>query len=134
VLMVERPYLKLLKSIPGYPFNFEKDLPFIRDLLVDFPSLNLAMEIRDWKTWLMDKRLTGRINYRSRLRRWVKNSIRYKEKDNERHPIQGRKPNDKGVRPGRKGFDLPSRYPVDSGGDDDGKDQGKGEGDRPDQA
>jgi hypothetical protein len=42
----ERRYLHLLKSVPDYPFNFEKDLPFIRDLLVDFPSLDLEKEIK----------------------------------------------------------------------------------------
>jgi hypothetical protein len=124
-LALERRYLGLLKSVPGYPFNFEKDLPFIRDLLVDFPALDLAMEIKDWKTWLMDKRLKGKINYRSRLRRWVKNSIKYKEKDDGKRSIQGRRPNDQGTGSGRKGFDRPSSYPVDAGGIDDGKSQGK---------
>jgi hypothetical protein len=133
-LTLERRYLNLLKSIPGYPFNFEKDLPFIRDLLVDFPALDLAMEIKDWKTWLMDKRLKGKINYRSRLRRWVKNSIKYKEKDDGKRSIQGRRPNDQGTGYGRKGFDRPSSYPVDAGGINDGTSQGKAKDDGDDNA
>lgn len=127
--LLERPLLHLLKFIPGYPFDFEKDLSFIRDLLSDFPDLDMETEIKDWKTWLMDKRFKGKINYRSRLRRWFKNSMKYKEENHERHPIQGRGSNDKRIRSGRKGFDLPSSYPVDAGGIHNENDQGKAEDD-----
>jgi hypothetical protein len=124
----ERQYLNCLKSVPGYPFNFEKDFLFIRDLLVDFPSLDLEKEIKGWKTWLLDRRLKGRINYRSRLRRWLMNSERYKE---ERHGRgRGSQPEAhgeaRGRRGGRKGFDLPSEYPVDVTSGPDEEDQGKG--------
>ncbi|MFZ0448672.1 MAG: hypothetical protein WAL98_05455 [Desulfatiglandaceae bacterium] len=78
----ERYLLALLKSIPGYPFKYEKDLGVIRDLLIDFPTLDLGDEIKDWKTWLMDNNLKKNVNFRSRLRRWLKNSKRYME---ERH-------------------------------------------------
>jgi hypothetical protein len=124
----ERQYLNLLKSVPDYPFNFEKDLPFIRDLLVDFPSLDLEKEIKGWKTWLLDRRPKGRINYRSRLRRWLTNSERYKE---ERHGRgRGSQPEahgeERGRQGGRKGFDLPSEYPVDVTSGPYEEDQGKG--------
>jgi len=124
----ERRYLHLLKSVPDYPFNFEKDLPFIRDLLVDFPSLDLEKEIKGWKTWLLDRRPKGKINYRSRLRRWLTNSERYKE---ERHGRgRGSQPEahgeERGRQGGRKGFDLPSEYPVDVTSGPDEEDQGKG--------
>jgi hypothetical protein len=75
----ERYCLSLLKSIPGYPFKYEKDLGLIRDLLIDFPTLDIGDEIKDWKTWLMDNNLKGNVNFRSRLRRWLKNSKRYME-------------------------------------------------------
>ena len=114
----DRLYLSLLKNISSYPFNFERDLAFIRDLLVDFPTLDLEQEIKAWKVWLLDKNLKGKINYRSRLRRWLKNSIRYrKEKQYEQ---TAKTPTACGSRPeeqkkGRKGFDLPSDYPIDVG-------------------
>ena len=78
----ERSCISLLKSIPGYPFQYGKDLVLIRDLLADFPMLDLGDEIKDWKTWLMDNNLEGKRNYRSRLRRWMKNSNRYMEERN----------------------------------------------------
>jgi hypothetical protein len=121
----ERPYLHTLKSIPDYPFSFEKDLSFIRDLLVDFPALDLEKEIKDWKTWLLDRKLKGKINYRSRLRRWLTNSMKYME--GKRHGKQGHhggQPETHGEKrclpvpgghTGRKGFDLPSDFPIDAG-------------------
>lgn len=78
----ERYLLGLLKSIPGYPFEYEKELGVIRDFLVDFPTLELGDEIKDWKTWMMDNNLKGNVNYRSRLRRWMKNSRKYMEEKN----------------------------------------------------
>ncbi|MBW1928896.1 MAG: helix-turn-helix domain-containing protein [Deltaproteobacteria bacterium] len=132
----DRLYLNLLKSIPGYPFNFEKDLSFLRDLLVDFPTLDFQEEIKAWKTWLLDKNLKGKINYRSRFRKWLQNSVNFKKGEaNEKYTCtkSGRqgsgstKPEARGLRPGRayapegekkgrKGFDLPSAYPIDAGG------------------
>ncbi len=127
---LELPYLHLLKSIPGYTFNFEKDLSFIRDVLTDFPEMDISKEIKNWKTWLLDKSLKGKINYRSRLRRWLQNSIKYKEEkahekrgyNSGQSEADGQK---RGVvgRPGRKGFDLPSDYPIDAGDDYAGEDQ-----------
>jgi len=75
----ERQILSLLKSIPTYPFQFDKDLSFIKDLLVDFPSLDLLEELKAWKTWLLDRGLRGKINYRSRIRKWLQNSIRFRK-------------------------------------------------------
>ena len=90
----ERQYLSLLKSIPNYPFNFERDLSFIRDLLVDFPTLDLKQKIKDWKTWLLDKNPKGKINYRSRLRRWLTNSLKYQEEKKDGDHRQNDKEDD----------------------------------------
>jgi Replication initiator protein A len=79
----ERYCISLLKTIPGYPFTHSKDLELIWDLIADFPKLDLGNEIKDWKTWLMDNSLKGKVNYRSRLRRWMKNSNKYMEEENE---------------------------------------------------
>jgi hypothetical protein len=79
----------------GYPYDQDKDKAFLRDLLADFPTLNLVEEIKQWRAWLMDnqERVKGkvkRINYRSRLRRWCTNASAWKVKNNNK-PAQSRK-------------------------------------------
>jgi len=71
---VERTLLAHLDSIDNFPFDFDTDLDFIHSLSADFPSLDLAEHIKDWKTWLWDnkKNLHGKVRYRSRLRNWLK--------------------------------------------------------------
>ena len=102
-----RHSLHLLKSIQGYPFDYKKDLTFIQDLLIDFPSADINSNIKDWKVWLLDNPLKGKINYRSRLRKWIQNSIRYKSgKGYGKIELNKDKAD-------RKGFDLPSNYPID---------------------
>ncbi len=70
----ERTVLAHLDSIEGYQFDFDTDLDFVHSLSVDFPSLDLAEQIKSWKTWLWDNRkdLKGKVNYRLRLRNWLK--------------------------------------------------------------
>jgi DNA-binding transcriptional ArsR family regulator len=70
----EREILNFLKGISGYPFNYELDLEFLRTLWVDFPGIKILEELKKWKVWLFDnrKRIRAKINYRSRLRNWLK--------------------------------------------------------------
>jgi hypothetical protein len=99
--------LCLLKSIQNYPFNNHRDLAFIQDLLIEFPDADISNNIRDWKVWLLDNPLKGKINYRSRLRKWIQNSIRYRSgKGYGKIELNKEKAD-------RKGFDLPSSYPID---------------------
>ena len=98
--------LQLLKSIPDYPFNHQKDLAFIQDLVIEFPGANISNNIKDWKVWLLDNPLKGKINYRSRLRKWIQTSMRYKKEGEY-------KKGDLSNKSERKGFDLPSDYPID---------------------
>lgn len=76
----ERITLAHLDSIEGYNFDFDTDFDFVHSLSADFPSLDLAEHIKDWKTWLWDNRknLKGQIRYRLRLRNWLKISMEKK--------------------------------------------------------
>lgn len=76
----EREILNFLKTIPGYPFDYERDLEFLRTLWTDFPDLlgigpgiKILEELKKWKVWLIDhrKKLRGQINYRLRFRNWL---------------------------------------------------------------
>ena len=73
----EREVLNFLKSIAGYPFDYELDLEFLRTLWVDFPGIKILEQLKKWKVWLLDnrKKLRGKkVNYRSRFRNWLKNT------------------------------------------------------------
>ena len=98
------------------------------------------------KNILIEGDLKGKINYRSRFRKWLQNSVNFtrlqcgglkKGETNEKYTCtkSGRqgpgssKPEARGLRTrrayapegekqGRKGFDLPSAYPIDAGGID----------------
>ena len=62
------------------------------------------------------------LNYHSKLRSGIKNSTKQKEKEDGIHSICGSRSNNHGTWSGRKGFDLPSDYPIDTGGINDGED------------
>ena len=77
----EREILNLLKAIPNYPFDLSKDLPLLRDLIVDFPDIDLKAEIRSLETWLIDRPLdpgNKKTNARSRLRNWIQKASEFK--------------------------------------------------------
>jgi len=70
-----------LRKMSGYPYSDDKDLPFVRDLLEEFPSLDLVAEIKQWQIWLLDnqeKVYKKKVNHRSRLRRWCLNAAKWK--------------------------------------------------------
>jgi hypothetical protein len=68
---LELAALNLLKSVSGYPFDYETDLAFIRTLAVDFPEMDLVGEIKKWGTYKMDKPLRQKSNPRLQLRNWM---------------------------------------------------------------
>lgn len=66
----EDKLLRFLQSIPGYPYDLEKDVPTLRSLRQEFPQSDLAAVISDWKAWLMDNKPSK--NWRLSLRNWVR--------------------------------------------------------------
>jgi hypothetical protein len=70
----ERECLNILKAALGSRFDFDTELSFIRTQLVDFPFVDVAEELRKWKTWLIDKPLTTKSRPHSQIRNWLKNA------------------------------------------------------------
>lgn len=73
-----------LRKMQGYPYIEEKDLPFVRDLLEEFPSLDLVEQIKQWQIWLLDNQEKigkgkKKINFRARLRRWCSNTSKWQK-------------------------------------------------------
>lgn len=71
----ERELLSILKSIPGYSFNFDRDLEHVRSLAVDFPAVNLLNEAKRYKAWLIDHPLKKKSNPRLQFRNWCERSL-----------------------------------------------------------
>lgn len=80
VTEVEREALNLLKNIPGYPFDYEKDLDYIRKLLVDYPSVNIIEQLKGYSTWLLDHPYKAKSNPRLQFRNWCKNTVEWEKK------------------------------------------------------
>jgi len=66
----ERAVLNQLKSINSYPYDFTKDLAFIRELSVDYPTVDLLKESKNYATWLMDNPIKKKSNPRLQFRKW----------------------------------------------------------------
>lgn len=82
----EKEILNILKNIPNYPFDYEKDLSFIRLLAVDFPTVDILEQVKKYSTWLLDKPLKKKSNPRSQLRNWCKNSVKWGENQKPQTP------------------------------------------------
>ena len=77
----ELKILKVLKEIPNYPFEYEKDIENLRELKVDFPTVDILEEIKKWKTYKKDKPLKEKSNARLQLRNWLSNAEKWSSDD-----------------------------------------------------
>ena len=84
----ERICLSVLKDIPNWPYDYTKDLAQLRELVVDFPRLDLAAEVKRLRDYLKDKPLTPKGNPRLRLRNWCEKASEWlAERSPQRAPI-----------------------------------------------
>lgn len=83
----EREILKELKAVPGYPFDFSQDLDYVRNLMVEFPSLDMLAEVKKWRTYKRDKPLKPKSNPRLQFRNWCEKAVQWQKgvKLNEQH-------------------------------------------------
>ncbi|MGE5572969.1 MAG: hypothetical protein ACM3ZU_08135 [Bacteroidota bacterium] len=98
----ERALLHELKAISGYPFDYEKDLDYIRNLLVDFADLDLMGEVKKWSTYKRDKPLGKNSNPRLQLRNWL---TKAREFAMERRAKDGRNRGSREPPPGESRYD-----------------------------
>ena len=64
--------LYLRDKLPGYDFQLHLDTEFVRELLVDFPNVDVLEEIKTFR-WYYDREL-GKKNLRASIRRWMANT------------------------------------------------------------
>lgn len=68
----ERMVLNALNGINGYPFDYLKDLAFMRQLAVEFPEADLLEKAKGYGIWVLDNPYTEKSNPRSQFRNWCK--------------------------------------------------------------
>ena len=78
----EKDLLSVLKSVENYPFDYEKDLQMIRNLMIDFPKLDITYQLKRWAAYKLDKPLVKKSNPRSQLRNWFEKAEQWRKKDN----------------------------------------------------
>ncbi|MGE5585774.1 MAG: hypothetical protein ACM309_09655 [Bacillota bacterium] len=98
----ERALLRELKAVAGYPFDYGKDLDYIRSLLVDFADLDLMDEAKKWSTYKRDKPLGKNSNPRLQLRNWL---AKAREFARERRAKDGRNRGSREPPPGKGKYD-----------------------------
>ena len=77
----EKIILNTLKSVELYPFDYEKDLEYIRELIIEFSDVDLVKQIKKWKTYKLDKPLKNKSNARLQIRNWIINASNWKKND-----------------------------------------------------
>lgn len=85
----EQLILDIFQKIDNYPFDFDKDLEFIRGLVEDYPDADLLKQAKRWKIYKLDNPLKENQNPRSQFHYWIKHRKKYQndtntKKDNEK--------------------------------------------------
>jgi hypothetical protein len=86
----EREILNKLKAVSGYPFDYAKDLEFIRELAVDYPAIDILEQVKKYAVWLLDNPYKAKSNPRLQFRNWCKNSVKWADKKTF-EPVRGGK-------------------------------------------
>ena len=64
----------LARNLPGYPFRLDVDEPFVAELVVDFPDIDVLEEIKAFRWYYENQPLARVRNPRVALRRWIANA------------------------------------------------------------
>lgn len=69
----EKQVLETLRSVPLYAATFEiaKELQFVRDLVTDYPNVDVLVQVKKWKAYKLDVPLERNSRPHSQLRTWM---------------------------------------------------------------
>jgi len=73
------PHLKILGSIKKYPFDEKKDAEHLKNLLQDFPQLDLLKVVKALRDYYVDNPLNKKSSPRLRLRNFCEQEMKYME-------------------------------------------------------
>ena len=83
--------LRELQATKGWPFDPATDEVFVKDLMSQFPRLDLPEEVRKYRAWLYDYDGKKKVRHRARFRNWCRNAGRgWPGKDRGTAAAQGR--------------------------------------------
>lgn len=61
----------LEQQLPGYPFESQVDMPFVLELLADFPEIDLLEELKNFRWFHDNAPFSGISGQRVSIRRWI---------------------------------------------------------------
>lgn len=73
----DKEILNLLKNTKNYPYDYEEDLKFIRDLVVEFNDVEVFEKIKQICANWMDKPLLKKSRPRVQIRKWCLNERKW---------------------------------------------------------
>lgn len=74
---VECSCLKVLRGIARWPFDTSKDLGYLRQLAVEFPSVDIAGELPQFAAYQLDHPIRNKGSPRLRLRHWMEKAAQF---------------------------------------------------------
>ena len=92
---IERKILNELKKVKDYPYNFTDTIEYIRELIVEFPDIDILDEIQKKVAWWRDNPLTKKSNPHLQLRNWFKNAVKFNAERKGNYGVGGRSDNEK---------------------------------------
>lgn len=72
------PILAELWRVPGWPKDPAKDEAFVRELLRQYPTIDLVSEIRKWAAWMLDHDSKGKVRHRARFHEWCRRAVEWR--------------------------------------------------------
>lgn len=82
----QRMALEVLRSVPLWPADDERDVQLLLGLAEEFPDVNLLAEAKAWRTYKLDKPLSKASNPRLQFRNWVRIAAERKAAKKEAAP------------------------------------------------
>jgi len=69
----------LESQLPDYPFDPDVDVPFVEELVRDFPAVDILEQVKSFRWYYDNQPLAHAKKPRLKLRRWIAGSVRSRE-------------------------------------------------------
>jgi hypothetical protein len=69
----------LESQLPAYPFDPDLDIPFVEELVNDFPGVDILEQLKAFRWYYDNQPLAHAKKPRLKLRRWISGAVRSRE-------------------------------------------------------